>query len=259
MDVITWAILHNKIKRLTASDIKYDNTSSTGLVSDNVKDAIDELSRRGGFRNVIVNELPPVGEGGVCYYVPKEVSETENIYEEYIWLDEIENYEKIGDTAVDLTDYVKEEELHPVAKSGDYNDLENKLIVVANPDDEPEYDLKKIQIGNSFYNTDVVHMNTEQYWNSHPSIISKRGHVYVYTDHSQDANNNNIPAVKIGDGLAYVADLPFVESNYTKLMEHINNTQIHITQAERNFWNNKVRCDDQILLQGGETLIFTIN
>lgn len=258
MDVITWAILHNKIKRLTASDIRYDNTSSTGLVSDNVKDAIDELSRRGGFRNVIVEELPPIGEGGVCYYVPKETSEVENIYEEYIWLDDIEDFEKIGDTAVDLTDYVKEEELHPVAKSGDYNDLENKLIVVANPDNQAEFDLNKIQIANHYYNLDVIHVNTENFWNSQVGLISKAGHVYVYKDHSRNGNQE-IPAVKIGDGLAYLIDLPFVESNFTELTNHINNNQIHITQAERNFWNNKVRCDDGILIQDGETLIFTIN
>lgn len=258
MDIITWAILNNKIERLTSADISYDNTSSYGLVSDNVKDAIDELSRRGGLRNVIVDELPPIGEGGICYYVPKEITETYNIYEEYIWLYEIENYEKVGDTGIDLSDYVKEEELALVAKSGDYNDLENKLIVVANPDNEPEYELKKIQIGNSFYNTDVIHINTESYWNSRPSLIAKEGHVYVYKDHSNDGTND-IPAVKIGDGLAYLIDLPFVESNYTRLMEHINNNNIHITSAERTFWNNKVRCDDETLIQGGETLIFTVN
>lgn len=258
MDIITWAILNNKIVHLNPEKISYDNTSSTGLISDNIKDAIDELSRRGGFRNVIVEELPPVGEGGVCYYVPKEVSETQNIYEEYIWLDDIEDYEKIGDTAVDLTDYVKEEELALVAKSGDYNDLDNKLVVVANPDDAAEYELKKIQIGNAFYNVDIVHINTENYWNSNPSLIAKEGHVYVYTDHST-YNNQAIPAVKIGDGLAYLIDLPFIDASVTRLMEHINNTQIHITQAEREFWNNKVRCDDDGLIQGGETLVFTIN
>lgn len=258
MDVITWAILNNKIVHLNPEKIFYDNTSSAGLISDNVKDAIDELSRRGALRNVIVDELPPIGEGGVCYYVPKEITETYNIYEEYIWLYEIENYEKIGDTGIDLSDYVREEELSLVAKSGDYNDLENKLIVVANPDNEPEYELKKIQIGNSFYNTDVIHINTENYWNNRPSLIAKEGHVYVYKDHSNDGTND-IPAVKIGDGLAYLIDLPFIESNYTTLTQHINNSQIHITQSEREFWNNKVRCNDTSLIQGGETLIFTVN
>ena len=72
-------------------------------------------------------------------------------------------------------------------------------------------------------------------------------------------NNQAIPAVKIGDGLAYLIDLPFIDASVTRLMEHINNTQIHITQAEREFWNNKVRCDDDGLIQGGETLVFTIN
>ncbi len=259
MDVITWAILNSKIERLTSSDISYDNTQSTGLLSNNVKDAIDELSHRGGMRNVIVDHLPIVGEGGICYYVPKEVSETQNIYEEYIWLDQIQNYEKIGDTAVDLSDYVREEELATVAKSGDYNDLINKLVVDANTEGVANDDLKKLQIGNVFYNAEVVHINTENYWNSVPTLVSKEGHIYVYSDHSQGENNVNIPAVKVGDGTSYLIDMPFVESNYTELTEHINNSHIHITDNERLFWNNKIRCNDASLIQGGETLIFTTN
>lgn len=258
MDIVTWAILNNKIKHITASDISYDNSQSSGLLSDNVKDAIDELSRRGGMKNVIVESLPPIGEGGVLYYVLKESSEVQNVYEEYIWLDDIQDYEKIGDTAVDLSDYVKEEELATVAKTGDYNDLTNKLVVEANTEGVANDDLKKLQIGNVFYNVNVVHINTENYWNSVPTLISKEGHVYVYTDHSKDGNKN-IPAVKIGDGVSYLIDMPFVESNYTALNEHIKNSQIHITENERLFWNNKVRCNDSSLIQGGETLIFTIN
>lgn len=36
------------------------------------------------------------------------------------------------------------------------------------------------------------------------------------------------------------------------LINHINNTNVHIQEGERNYWNNKITCDKQ-----GETLILT--
>lgn len=46
--------------------------------------------------------------------------------------------------------------------------------------------------------------NTTAWWKAHPSIISEKDEVYVYTDH-------NGARFKVGDGLAYVVDLPFSE------------------------------------------------
>ena len=43
-----------------------------------------------------------------------------------------------------------------------------------------------------------------------------------------------------------------VNSMNRYLEDHINNTTIHITQAERNFWNNKVTT-----VSAGEELILT--
>ena len=43
----------------------------------------------------------------------------------------------------------------------------------------------------------------------------------------------------MGDGLAYVIDLPFSDKI---LYEHLEDTERHITNDERTFWNNKVRC-----------------
>ena len=53
----------------------------------------------------VVQSLPPVSEGqtNVIYLVPKSQSETNNIYYEYVFTGSA--YEKIGDTAVDLSDY----------------------------------------------------------------------------------------------------------------------------------------------------------
>lgn len=86
---------------------------------------------------------------------------------------------------------------------------------------------------------DKVLYDSTASWNSQPQLVSQVGYIYIYSDYKQDGEGNNIPGIKVGDGNAYLIDLPFS----TKLIdEHIANAIIHITQAERDFWNNKVTC-----------------
>lgn len=88
--------------------------------------------------------------------------------------------------------------------------------------------------------TNVISRTTAE-WNAQPTEISKKNYLYVYTDHQTTVNDQGetiyIPGVKIGDGLAYIIDLPFIDVLYS---EHISNAQIHVTEAEKEFWNNKV-------------------
>lgn len=92
-----------------------------------------------------------------------------------------------------------------------------------------------------------IESNTESGWNSTPSLMSRENVVYVYLDHNSYEDEQGgtvyVPAMKVGDGTTYLIDLPFVESGFETdaLYDHINNTEIHITQQERNSWNNKVR------------------
>ena len=61
--------------------------------------------------------------------------------------------------------------------------------------------------------------------------------------------NTNIAGFKVGDGLAYVVDLPFVDA----LMDlHMRNDNIHVTAEEKAFWNAKNRG-----FVNGENLILT--
>ena len=63
--------------------------------------------------------------------------------------------------------------------------------------------------------------------------------------------------LKIGDGKAYVIDLPFLnDTSGIDFDQHINNTTIHITNEEREFWNNKINCRDTVI---SETLFLTRN
>ena len=74
-----------------------------------------------------------------------------------------------------------------------------------------------------------IYKQTTAEWNiSH--VVSKDKAFYIYTDY-QNQNGVNIPGIKIGDGNAYVADLPFVTD---WILEGL------VTREERNFWNNKV-------------------
>lgn len=83
----------------------------------------------------------------------------------------------------------------------------------------------------------IISHTTAEWESLGVSTVSESGVLYVYTDYKQDESGKNIPGFKMGDGNAYVADLPFSSALFDA---HMNNTDIHITAAEREKWNNKV-------------------
>lgn len=97
----------------------------------------------------------------------------------------------------------------------------------------------------------LVRRDTVDNWNANRSFIPLRGEIIVYTDYGKVydelGNEVNIPWVKIGDGNAYLIDLPFVGDDVRfqilhALRNHTDDTEVHITQQEREFWNNKLNC-----------------
>lgn len=86
----------------------------------------------------------------------------------------------------------------------------------------------------------IVAVKTSAEWANLTTLQSRKGEIYVYSDGAEDGEGNPIPMIKIGDGNAYVIDLPFMTA-----------TDIRITDEDIAAWNNKVsvRAD-------GETLIF---
>ena len=58
------------------------------------------------FKLSIVDTLPSIGEKMTLYLVPKEGTNND-VYDEYIWVEQTSSFEFLGTTAVDLTDYVK--------------------------------------------------------------------------------------------------------------------------------------------------------
>lgn len=95
----------------------------------------------------------------------------------------------------------------------------------------------------------LARRGTTAEWNTIRQFIPMRGEVIIYTDHGQIEDEFhrkiNVPGIKIGDGNAYLIDLPFAGDDVSyqilhELREHTSNQVIHVTQAERDFWNNKI-------------------
>lgn len=88
---------------LNVTDVKVNGAS----VVDNNGIADIDLSLYTRFE--VVQTLPSVGESGVIYLVPKTTSETDNVYDEYIWTNN--TWELIGSTEIDLSNYYTKTEV----------------------------------------------------------------------------------------------------------------------------------------------------
>ena len=94
--------------------------------------------------------------------------------------------------------------------------------------------------------------DTTANWDAARGFIPLEGEVIVYNDYKTiikeiDGEERivQIPGMKVGDGRAYVQDLPFIDEELRdKIMSHISNTDVHVSLAEKSFWNNKINVDD---------------
>ena len=92
-----------------------------------------KYTAKGGEQNddrgyKVVTELPEIGSSKYIYLVPKSSLLSDNIYNEYLWVEEKEEkWELVGDTEIDLTDYVKKDEIIDVVR----NPEKRKMAVTA--------------------------------------------------------------------------------------------------------------------------------
>lgn len=121
--------------------------------------------------------------------------------------------------------------------------------------------------GSSNFN---MYYDTVANWNVKTDLISENNAIYVYSDYRSEFDyekNTNvyIPNIKIGDGTTRLIILPFLVDDFATMeyvdnvvqnfIQHINNTTVHITQEEREFWNNKHRAFYSAV--DNDTLVFT--
>ena len=133
----------------------------------------------------------------------------------------------------------------------DYNDLINK----------PSINDVELQGNQTSEDLQIVLRATTEYWSGQTTLISKPGALYVYTDYQTVDNGDGTftmyPAIKVGDGTSYVVDLPFTSSDNPVVAAHIIDGTVHVTAAEKEFWNQKWSgyVDDN----NPENLFFTTN
>ena len=96
----------------------------------------------------------------------------------------------------------------------------------------------KIIVGNMY-----IYYDTTEHWNAKPSLISKRGCIYVYNDKGsieESGEEKAVPWIKVGDGTSYLIDMPFMgEDMASELYSHIQDFTSHVSASDRLFWNNK--------------------
>jgi len=96
------------------------------------------------------------------------------------------------------------------------------------------------------------------YWNSHRDYIPAFGEIVIYTDR-RVIDGVTYAGIKIGDGGAYLIDLPFLGDDgiievIDTLNRHIQDTVAHVTQDDRDRWDAKLNYD-----VNDEILVFTRN
>ena len=100
--------------------------------------------------------------------------------------------------------------------SRNYNDLKGlpKINHVTVVDDKPLTD----------YSLRPIYYDTEANWNDQTNLVSEEGAIYIYTYGTGEDIKFKI---KIGDGNAYLIDMPFVVDQPVSVLD-------------KEFWNNKV-------------------
>lgn len=115
-------------------------------------------------------------------------------------------------------------------------------------------DIPFFSSGSSSSSTNVISHTTAE-WNANPLLISSSNTLYVYTDYATLSNGVNVPGIKVGDGLAYVVDLPFIGGSSGAFEQHISNLGIHVADDDRELWDNK--WSGYIDSNDPENLVFT--
>ena len=101
-------------------------------------------------------------------------------------------------------------------------------------------DLPFFALETDIEDADSIVMKPESAWrNGADRVISKKGMIYIYT--YNEGQMPKPPKIKIGDGKAYIIDLPFITDQLQDRIDmHIANMNMHVSPTDRAFWNNKL-------------------
>ena len=107
------------------------------------------------------------------------------------------------------------------------------------------------------YGTARMTIDTSAHWSERIDYVPQVGEIVVYSDR-RVVDGVPYPGIKIGDGKAYVVDLPFAGDDSNQIIadmisSHINNEEVHLVPGERDNWNSKVSCSidgERLILEG---------
>lgn len=175
---------------------------------------MEQINNTEHFHREIVDALPLIGKDNVLYLVPKKGSD-KDIYNEYIWTGA--DYEFMGTTAVDLTDYYKKSEVDGLLdtkvnkvsgkqlSTNDYTTAEKtKLASLENYDDSElrskvdalhnyddtvvKLDIQELKRDTSTNEIDIASIENELGYKAEVIRLVKNGDWWL----CQDAKGNNL-------------------------------------------------------------------
>ena len=102
----------------TAAQVESAITAKGYQTSAQVQSAI--TSALSGVTSIdlqVVKSLPTTGKKGVIYLVAHTHSDSGDIYDEFVWVESTKTFEKIGNTDVDLSAYVKSADITDISET----------------------------------------------------------------------------------------------------------------------------------------------
>lgn len=81
--------------------------------------------------------------------------------------------------------------------------------------------------------SDNILFGTKAEWEAQPDFVPKHGALVIYADYAKE-DGKDIPNFKVGDGNAYLVDLPFSQDDLrAALAAHILDTSKHLSDEDR--------------------------
>ena len=119
------------------------------------------ISRITSFEMTIVDELPDTGKQGYIYLILADDGSGDDIYNEYLWIEDKNSFEKIGTTRIDLTPYAKTEYVNKYFTMKDYAEANylNKTDAATTYVAKTSYDSKIAEIEKSVSDSNQTVIN----------------------------------------------------------------------------------------------------
>lgn len=104
---------------------------------------------------------------------------------------------------------------------------------------------------------DKILCATTAEWNAKASYVPPKGTIVIYSDYAS-TGNADIPNFKVGDGNAYLIDLPFSQDDLRSLIAaHIADTSAHLSTNDRTKLEDSVRAVARQQPSGDFTLVLS--